>query len=165
MATARVEAHAVVGRCRMEGTTLVCNLIWPYNNFLLKHYTSSFLVLPSLASKLVKHKFNLHFSYLGASARVSTTQSTTWRTLLAITKVHLGYDNCDHLTLHQMVDHKVANGRERHNVVTLALGSRPKQGFAKVQAKREARESCHILFGVQTSVRKRTFTLSSERSS
>jgi hypothetical protein len=31
------------------------------------------------------------------------------------------------------------------NVVTLTLGSRPKQGLAKVQAKSEARES-HFMF-------------------
>jgi len=28
---------------------------------------------------------------------------------------------------------------DEHNVTTLALGSRPKQGFAKLQAKKEAR--------------------------
>jgi hypothetical protein len=38
-------------------------------------------------------------------------------------------------------------------VATLALGSRPKQGFARVQAKREARESHLMLPGVWESVR------------
>ncbi len=38
-------------------------------------------------------------------------------------------------------------------VVTLALGSRPRQGLARVRAKREARESHLMLPGVQKSVR------------
>jgi hypothetical protein len=38
-------------------------------------------------------------------------------------------------------------------VVTLALGSRPKQGVTRLWAKKEARESCHMLLGVQKSVR------------
>jgi hypothetical protein len=38
-------------------------------------------------------------------------------------------------------------------VITLALGSRPKQGLARVWAKREARESHFMLSGVQKSVR------------
>jgi hypothetical protein len=36
---------------------------------------------------------------------------------------------------------------------TLALGSRPRQGLAKVRAKCEARESHFMLLGVQKSVR------------
>jgi hypothetical protein len=38
-------------------------------------------------------------------------------------------------------------------VATLALGSRPKQGLAKLRAKKEARKSCRMLSGVQKSVR------------
>ncbi len=34
-------------------------------------------------------------------------------------------------------------------VVTLALGLRPRQGVARLRAKREGRESCRILSGVQ----------------
>jgi hypothetical protein len=47
-------------------------------------------------------------------------------------------------------------------VATLALGSRPKQGLARVWAKREAPESNLMLPKVQKSVRKWTFTLQSE---
>jgi hypothetical protein len=48
------------------------------------------------------------------------------------------------------------------NVVTLALGSRPKQGLARLWAKREAQES-HLMFpGVQKNVREWTLTLPSE---
>jgi hypothetical protein len=39
------------------------------------------------------------------------------------------------------------------NVATLALGSRPRQGLAKVRVKNEARESHFMLPGVQESVR------------
>jgi hypothetical protein len=39
----------------------------------LSNCTSSFLVSPSLASKFVKCKLNLRSSYLGTSAKVSTT--------------------------------------------------------------------------------------------
>jgi hypothetical protein len=38
-------------------------------------------------------------------------------------------------------------------VVTLALGLRPKQGLAKLRAKKETRKSCHMLLGVQENVR------------
>jgi hypothetical protein len=39
------------------------------------------------------------------------------------------------------------------NVITLALGSQPRQGLAKVQAKSEARESHFMLMGVWESVK------------
>jgi hypothetical protein len=45
-------------------------------------------------------------------------------------------------------------------VVTLTLGSRPRQGLVRVHAKREAQES--HLPGVQESVREWTFTLPSQ---
>jgi hypothetical protein len=35
-------------------------------------------------------------------------------------------------------------------VATLALGSRPRQGVARLRAKKETRESHHMLLGVQT---------------
>jgi hypothetical protein len=38
-------------------------------------------------------------------------------------------------------------------VATLALGSRPRQGLTKVEAKREARESKLMLLGVQKNVK------------
>jgi hypothetical protein len=40
-----------------------------------------------------------------------------------------------------------------HNVATLALGSRPRQGLVKMQAKNEAQESHFMLPGVRESVR------------
>jgi hypothetical protein len=45
------------------------------------------------------------------------------------------------------------------NVVTLTLGSRPRQGLAKGWDKRETREAHLIFQGVQESVRKWTLTL------
>jgi len=42
---------------------------------------------------------------------------------------------------------------ESSNVATLALGSRPKQGFAKVWTKNETHESHFMFPGVQESVR------------
>jgi hypothetical protein len=48
------------------------------------------------------------------------------------------------------------------HVATLALGLRPRQGLARLQAKREAHESHLVLPGVQKSVREWTFTLTSE---
>jgi len=47
-------------------------------------------------------------------------------------------------------------------VITLALGSWPKQGLVKVRAKREAQESHFMLLGMQENVREWTLTLSSE---
>jgi hypothetical protein len=48
------------------------------------------------------------------------------------------------------------------SVATLTLGLRPNQGFTRVWAKREARESHLMLSRVQKSVRKCTLTLPSE---
>ncbi len=48
------------------------------------------------------------------------------------------------------------------NVATLALGSRPRQRVTGLWAKREAQESCHMLPGVQESVREWTLTLPRE---
>jgi hypothetical protein len=45
---------------------------------------------------------------------------------------------------------------------TLALGSQPRQGFVKVWAKYEARESHFMLLGMQESVREWTLTFPSE---
>jgi len=42
---------------------------------------------------------------------------------------------------------------ELNIVATLALGSQPRQELARLWAKREARESCRMLPGVQESVR------------
>jgi len=39
------------------------------------------------------------------------------------------------------------------HVATIALGSQPRQGVVRLLAKREARESCHMLLGVQESVK------------
>jgi hypothetical protein len=50
----------------------------------------------------------------------------------------------------------------QESVATLALGLWPRQGFARVRAKKEARESHLMLLGVQKSVREWTFTLPSE---
>jgi len=87
---AEVETHTVANRCHVAMTTLACSLIWCCNNFVLNHCTSSFSVSPSLASKPVKRKLNLHSPCLGMSTRVSTAHLTTQRTFLAITVVHLG---------------------------------------------------------------------------
>jgi hypothetical protein len=75
--TAEVEAHAVISRCHVAATTLARNLIWPCNSFMLSRCTSFFSVSPSLALKPVRRKLNLHSSYWGASAKVSTTRLTT----------------------------------------------------------------------------------------
>ncbi len=87
---AKVEACVVASRCCVAVMTLVRSLIWPCNNSVLSHCTSSFSVSPSLASKLVRRKLSLRSSYLGASANVSTARLTTWCTFLAIIMVHLG---------------------------------------------------------------------------
>jgi hypothetical protein len=50
----------------------------------------------------------------------------------------------------------------KKNVVTLALGLRPRQGLARLQAKEQAQESHLMLSGVQKSVRESTLTLPSE---
>jgi hypothetical protein len=47
-------------------------------------------------------------------------------------------------------------------VATLALGSWPRQGVARLRAKKNTRESHHMLLGVPKSVREWTFTLPSE---
>jgi hypothetical protein len=47
-------------------------------------------------------------------------------------------------------------------ITTLILRSQPRQGFARVRAKREARESHLMLPGVKKNVREWTLTLPSE---
>jgi len=44
-------------------------------------------------------------------------------------------------------------GFQHVGVTTLALGLRPKQGVARLRAKREAHESCCMLLGVQENVK------------
>jgi len=48
------------------------------------------------------------------------------------------------------------------DVATLALGSRPKQGFARLRVKREAWRSHLMFLGVQKNVREWTLTFRSE---
>jgi hypothetical protein len=45
------------------------------------------------------------------------------------------------------------------NVATLTLGSWPRLGLARLWAKREARESCHMFAWMQESVKEQTLTL------
>ncbi len=54
------------------------------------------------------------------------------------------------------------NHKKKHLVATLALGSRPRQGLARVRAKREAPESHFMFPGAQKSVREWTLTLPRE---
>ncbi len=75
--TVKAEAYIVAGYYGVVVTILTHNLIWPCNNYLLNHYTNSFLVSPSLASKPVKRMLSLHSSCLGTLARVSTARLTT----------------------------------------------------------------------------------------
>ncbi len=49
-----------------------------------------------------------------------------------------------------------------HIITTLALGSQPKRGLAKVQAKNEAQESHFMIPGMWENVREWTPTLPSE---
>jgi hypothetical protein len=60
------------------------------------------------------------------------------------------------------ISHLVCLINHRLFVATLALGSWPRQGLAKVRAKYEARESHFMLPWVQKSVREWTFALPSE---
>ncbi len=65
------EACVIASCYRVATTTLACNLIWPYNSFVLSCYTIFFSVLPSLALKPMRRRLSLWFSCLGMSARVS----------------------------------------------------------------------------------------------
>jgi hypothetical protein len=56
-------------------------------------------------------------------------------------------------SLHAFVENEQWNEVRMKDVATLALGSRPRPRLARVQAKREARESHLMLPGVQKSVR------------
>ncbi len=56
----------------------------------------------------------------------------------------------------------MVNVKVIHDVVTLALGSRPRQGVARLRAKKKTQESHHMLPGVPKSVREWTLTLPSE---
>ncbi len=69
----KVEARVVTGHCRMAAMTLKCNLIWPYNTFVLSCCTCSFLVSSSLALKPMRCRLSLRSSCLGVSVKVSTT--------------------------------------------------------------------------------------------
>jgi hypothetical protein len=59
-----VGPHTIVGCYHEVMMTLARNLIWPCNNSVLSRCTSSFLILFSLASKLVRRKLSLHSSCL-----------------------------------------------------------------------------------------------------
>jgi len=48
---ARAKAHLVANHYCVAAMTLAHSFIWPCNNFVLSHCTSSFLVSPSLASR------------------------------------------------------------------------------------------------------------------
>ncbi len=48
------------------------------------------------------------------------------------------------------------------NVITLALGLQPRQGLARLRAKKEVRESHQMLLGMQKSVREWTLTFPNE---
>ncbi len=74
---AEVEAHVVAGYYCMAVTTIVRNLIWPCNNFMLSCYTSSFSISPSLVSKPMKRKLSLCSSCFIVSTKVSTARLTT----------------------------------------------------------------------------------------
>ncbi len=66
-----VEAHVVIGRYRVAAMTLARSLIWPCNTSVLSRCTSSFSILPSLASKPVRRRLSLRSSCLGVLAKVS----------------------------------------------------------------------------------------------
>ncbi len=85
-------AMACVKTCHyyVVTTTLAHNFIWPCNNSMLSCCTNSFSVLPSFVLKSVSRRLSLRSSFLGTSARVSTTWLTTCHTFLVITVVHLG---------------------------------------------------------------------------
>ncbi len=55
-----------------------------------------------------------------------------------------------------------ANINMINNVVTLTLGSQPRQRVARLRAKKEARESCLMFPGVQENVREKALTLPRE---
>ncbi len=74
---AKVEACTITNCYHVAMTTLARSLIWPYNNPVLSHYTSSFSISASLALKPMKRGLSLCYSYLGVLARVSTTRLTT----------------------------------------------------------------------------------------
>ncbi len=61
--------------------------------------------------------------------------------------------NCKINTLFFAISIRAQNPFKRLTIATLTLGSRPRQGLAKVQAKIEAQESHFMLPGVQGSVR------------
>jgi len=56
--------------------------------------------------------------------------------------------------LHQIhLTTTIMNILKKIHVATLALGSWPRQGVVRLQAKKEVQESCRMLSGVQESVR------------
>jgi hypothetical protein len=66
------------------------------------------------------------------------------------------------LTMSKHLKIKMTCVLNKITVITLTLGSRPRQGFVKVQAKSEVQESHFMLPKVQKSVREWTLALSSE---
>ncbi len=117
--TAKAKARTIAGRYHMTTTFLAHNFIWPYNNSVLSHYTSSFSISPSLASKPVRRRLSLRSTYLGAFGPANHLTHILGHhhgPLGLLHKHNFGYDSHSHLTFHQLVDCKVVSNHKRHNV-------------------------------------------------
>ncbi len=92
----------------------------------------------------------------GTKRHESLSHGRWYKTSLSLKKGKLSYLNlplcspCLHLHSHTSL------------VATLTLGLQPRQGFIRLHAKKQARESHLVLPRVQKNVRKWTFTLPSE---
>jgi len=121
----KVEACEVAGRYRVAATTLTHNFIWPCNNSVLSRYTSSFSVSPFLTSKPVRRRLSLRSSLFGCISQGLHNLANHLTHVLGhhcgplglFCRRNLGCDSRNRLVLYQTVNRKVANGRERRNVL------------------------------------------------
>ncbi len=124
MPAVEVEVRTIACHYHVAATTLARSFIWPYNSSVLNRCTSSFSISPSLASKptteveLALFLFGRISQDLHNSANhVAHIFGHHRGPLGFLCRSNLGCDSFGRLAFHQLVDRKVANGRERHNVL------------------------------------------------
>ncbi len=119
------EARVVARHYCVAVTTLARNLIWPYNSSVLSCCTSSFLISTFLRLEAYEAQVELVLLLFGRIGQGLHSPANHLVHIIGhhrgplgfLHKCSLGCDNHSCLALHQLDDHKISNGRERHNVL------------------------------------------------
>ncbi len=127
--TTKVEAHEVVGCCHMVATTLTRSLIWPCKSSVLNCFTFFGFEAREAQFELALLLFgHVDQGFHNSADHLTHVLSHHRGPLGLLRERSLGCDDsCSRLAFYQLVDRKVASGRERHNVFDgcLHLGQQP----------------------------------------